>query len=102
MKHGEAESIKAEMSSLARRRQSEHREIMSEVQLTMPNIDGKLEISQVGTELAPLLKHAVTGKPRKDPDTGYMMNHSLGTTDVTRMAVKGHQVGVTQHTMVVF
>ena len=35
VKHGEAESIKAEMSSLARRRQSEHREIMSEVQLTM-------------------------------------------------------------------
>ena len=31
VKHGEAESIKAEMSSLARRRQSEHREIMSEV-----------------------------------------------------------------------
>ena len=58
-------------------------------------------ISQVGTELAPLLKHAVTGKPRKDPDTGYMMNHSLGTTDVTRMAVKGHQVGITQYTMVV-
>ena len=44
VKHGEAESIKAEMSSLARRRQSEHREIMSEVQLTMANIDGKLTI----------------------------------------------------------
>ena len=34
----------------------------------------------------------MTGKPRKDPETGYMMNHSLGTTDVTRLAVKGHQV----------
>ena len=34
----------------------------------------------------------MTGKPRRDPETGYMMNHSLGTTDVTRLAVKGHQV----------
>ena len=34
----------------------------------------------------------MTGKPRKDPETGYMMNHSLGTTDVTRLAVKGHQM----------
>ena len=42
-----------------------------------------------GTELAPLLKHAVTGKPRKDPATGYMMNHSLPSTDVTRLATQG-------------
>ena len=47
---------------------------------------------KIGTELAPLLGSAVTGKPRRDPDTGYMMNHSLATTDVTRLAVRGHQV----------
>lgn len=73
MKHGEAEAMKAEMSQLHRRRMTEHQEVMSEV----------------GTELAPLLKVAATGKPRKDPDTGYMMNHGLSTTDVTRLAVKG-------------
>ncbi|CAB4067773.1 unnamed protein product [Lepeophtheirus salmonis] len=28
----------------------------------------------------------VTGKPRKDPNTGYMMNHSLPSTDVTKTA----------------
>eukprot|EP00096_Caligus_rogercresseyi_P010933 TRINITY_DN4138_c0_g1_i2.p1 TRINITY_DN4138_c0_g1~~TRINITY_DN4138_c0_g1_i2.p1 ORF type:complete len:446 (-),score=86.16 TRINITY_DN4138_c0_g1_i2:459-1796(-) len=28
----------------------------------------------------------VTGKPRKDPSTGYMMNHSLPSTDVTKIA----------------
>jgi hypothetical protein len=27
-----------------------------------------------------------TGKPRKDPTTGYMMSHSLHTTDVTQSA----------------
>ena len=73
IKQGEAEAIKAEMSELQRKRMTDHREMMSEV----------------GTELAPLLSVHVTGKPRKDPDTGYMMNHSLSTTDVTRLAVKG-------------
>lgn len=39
---------------------------------------------QVGVELVPLLKDKATGKPRKDPNTGYMMSHALSTTDVTR------------------
>ena len=39
---------------------------------------------QVGVELVPLLKDKSTGKPRKDPNTGYMMSHALPTTDVTR------------------
>ena len=43
--------------------------------------------NKIGTELAPLMKNATTGKPRKDPETGYMMDHSLPTTDVTRLAV---------------
>ena len=44
---------------------------------------------KIGTELAPLMKNSATGKPRKDPDTGYMMDHSLSSTDVTRLAVRG-------------
>ena len=39
---------------------------------------------QVGVELVPLLKQHNTGKPNKDPSTGYMLRHSLSTTDVTR------------------
>ena len=31
-----------------------------------------------------LLKQQKTGNPRKDPNTGYMMSHSLTSTDVTR------------------
>merc|ERR1712131_250181 len=62
------------MSEAEKRRSKEHQEINSEV----------------GIELAPLIMDKVTGKPKKDPSTGYMMNHSLGTTDVTRLAVKGH------------
>ena len=27
-----------------------------------------------------------TGKPRKDPTTGYLMNHALPSTDVTKTA----------------
>ena len=73
MKHGEAEMMKMMMVEQQQKRQEEHQEVMSEV----------------GTELAPLLKISTTGKPRRDPDTGYMMNHSLSTTDVTRLAVKG-------------
>ena len=41
---------------------------------------------QVGVELVPLLKEMSTGKPRKDPATGYMMSHSLSSTDVTKSA----------------
>ena len=37
-------------------------------------------------ELVPLLKEMPTGKPRKDPSTGYLMNHSLPSTDVTKKA----------------
>ena len=37
----------------------------------------------------------VTGKPKRDPSTGYMMNHSLSTTDVTQLATsKGYIVYV--------
>ena len=47
---------------------------------------------QIGTELAPLMKSATTGKPRKDPDTGYMMAHNLPSTDVTRLAVNAWEI----------
>ena len=47
--------------------------------------------AQVGIELAPLIMDKVTGKPKRDPSTGYMMNHSLSTTDVTQLATsKGY------------
>ena len=45
---------------------------------------------QVGVELAPLLKTAGTGKPHKDPVTGYVMGNSLSSTDVTRAQVPGN------------
>ena len=41
-----------------------------------------------GIELVPLMKEKYTGKPHKDPSTGYMMSHGLSSTDVTRMADK--------------
>jgi len=71
IKRNETDDMKRDMSEIEQRRVLEHKELVSEI----------------GTELAPLMKKAVTGKPRKDPDTGYMMDHSLSTTDVTRMAV---------------
>lgn len=43
-------------------------------------------VFQVGVELVPLLKEKQTGKPRKDPQTGYLMNHALPSTDVTKIA----------------
>ena len=39
-----------------------------------------------GLELAPLMKNQTTGRPRKDPATGYMMDHSLNSTDITKHA----------------
>jgi len=42
--------------------------------------------SDVGLELAPLMTNQTTGNPKRDPSTGYMMNHSLSTTDVTKLA----------------
>ena len=42
--------------------------------------------SAVGVELVPLMMQQYTGKPRIDPQTGYMMSHSLSSTDVTRKA----------------
>ena len=55
----EAESYKQEMSEAEKRRNKENKEINSEV----------------GIELAPLMVDKVTGRPRRDPSTGYMMNH---------------------------
>jgi len=75
IKRGEMEELKREMSEIERKRAMEHKDIVSEI----------------GTELAPLMKSATTGKPRKDPDTGYMMAHNLPSTDVTRLAVNAPQ-----------
>jgi len=75
IKKSEMDNMKREMSEIEQRRTMEHKE----------------KVSEIGTELAPLMKNAVTGKPRKDPATGYMMDHSLPTTDVTRLAVNAPQ-----------
>ena len=44
--------------------------------------------SSEGLELVPLMKSQSTGRPAKDPATGYMMSHGLSSTDVTRLADK--------------
>jgi len=71
IRRNEAESYKQEMSEAEKRRTDEHKNINSEI----------------GIELAPLIMDKVTGKPKRDPSTGYMMNHSLSTTDVTQLAI---------------
>ena len=53
------------------------------------NLDRK---SNVGIELVPLMMQSFTGKPRIDPNTGYMMSHSLSSTDVTRRAAAASTV----------
>ena len=41
------------------------------------------------------MKEKHTGKPHKDPATGYMMSHGLSSTDVTKLAdKKGYILGV--------
>ena len=94
VKHSEAETIKAEVRELQKKRESEYREMMSETGQVRWNEMTGLKHTLAGTELAPLLKHAVTGKPRKDPATGYMMNHSLPSTDVTRLATQGSVIHI--------
>jgi len=70
IKRSEADSIKQEMSEAEMRRSMEHKDMNSEA----------------GLELAPLIATHTTGNPKRDPSTGYMMNHSLSTTDVTKLA----------------
>jgi len=70
IKNHEAEDIKREMEDVQARKVIEHNDINS----------------NVGLELVPLMKDKFTGKPRKDPSTGYMMSHSLHSTDVTKLA----------------
>eukprot|EP00090_Calanus_glacialis_P021912 TRINITY_DN33788_c0_g1_i1.p1 TRINITY_DN33788_c0_g1~~TRINITY_DN33788_c0_g1_i1.p1 ORF type:complete len:454 (+),score=113.33 TRINITY_DN33788_c0_g1_i1:334-1695(+) len=70
IRRGEAENIKREMSEAEVRRNMEHKDMNSDV----------------GLELAPLMMNQTTGNPKRDPSTGYMMNHSLSTTDVTKLA----------------
>ena len=94
VKHSEAETMKAEVRELQKKRESEYREMMSETGQFRWNEMMGLKHTLAGTELAPLLKHAVTGKPRKDPATGYMMNHSLPSTDVTRLATQGSVIHI--------
>ena len=36
------------------------------------------------------MKQSQAGRPRKDPSTGYMLSHSLSTTDVTKAQVPGN------------
>ena len=41
-----------------------------------------------GGELAAVIREGRVGQPRRDPTTGFLTNHHLGTTDVTRQV--GH------------
>lgn len=68
IKHIEAEDMKKEMDEVMQRKYAEYDDLRS----------------NVGVELVPLLKDKQTGKPRKDPTTGYMLSHNLPTTDVTK------------------
>ena len=78
------------MSEAEKRRNNEHKDINSEVKLKPQVISINMfyfSFYKIGIELAPLIMDKVTGKPKRDPSTGYMMNHSLGTTDVTQLAI---------------
>ena len=72
MKKGENEALKREMADIEQKRLEEHRNMTSEV----------------GLELAPLMKAQPTGKPRKDEVTGYMMDARLTSTDITKHAAQ--------------
>ena len=72
MKKGENEALKREMADIEQKRLEEHRSLTSEV----------------GLELAPLMKAQPTGKPRKDEVTGYMMDARLTSTDITKHAAQ--------------
>ena len=76
-----------------RTRPNEHKKMESEdIVKSIALHDYKKEVehldrkSAVGIELVPLMMQSYTGKPRIDPQTGYMMSHSLSSTDVTRRA----------------
>ena len=91
MKKGENEALKREMADIEQKRLEEHRSLTSEV----------------GLELAPLMKAQPTGKPRKDEVTGYMMDARLTSTDITKHAAQQtvqpwqqsvHTASLPQHT----
>ena len=71
-KHSEADEIKREIEEFKVKKEVEHADMTS----------GE------GIELVPLMKEKYTGKPHKDPSTGYMMSHGLSSTDVTKLADK--------------
>ena len=71
-KHGEADQMRRDIDEIRERREAEHQD----------------NNSSEGLELVPLMKNQITGRPAKDPATGYMMSHGLSSTDVTRMADK--------------
>jgi len=70
IKKGENEEMKREISEIEAKRVEQHQEMTDDQ----------------GLELAPLMKNQTTGRPRKDPSTGYMMDHSLNSTDITKHA----------------
>lgn len=70
VKKGENDALKREIQQIESKRVEEHRDMTSDV----------------GLELAPLIKAQPTGKPRKDANTGYMMDARLISTDITKHA----------------
>ena len=47
-----------------------------------------LFLFKVGLELAPLMKAQPTGNPKKDANTGYMLDARLTSTDITKHAAQ--------------
>merc|ERR1711962_1303844 len=70
IKQGENEAMKREISDIEAKREEAHADLTD----------------NHGLELAPLMKNQITGRPRKDPTTGYMLDHSLNSTDITKHA----------------
>ena len=66
----EAEVQKEELEEWGRRREEERKEV----------------VGSIGAELASLFARGNTGRPRKDPETGRMLDCGLNSTDITQHA----------------
>ena len=66
----EAEVQKGELEEWGRRREEERREV----------------VGSGGAELAALFARGSTGRPRRDPETGRLLDCGLSSTDITQHA----------------
>ena len=73
----EVKQQQEDMVDWERRKTAEHREM----------------VDSSGLELVPLMARQNTGRPRRNPSTGYMTDHSLNSTDVTKHAASRGATG---------